>query len=49
VSDLYDPAQPNDYTMWCEQRIAKRAEEQRQRELQRHLEEQERMVRVFLL
>jgi len=43
VSDLYDPAQPNDYTMWCEQRIAKRAEEQRQRELQRHLEEQERM------
>ena len=29
----------------CEERLAKRKEEHRQRELQRHLEEQERVVR----
>ena len=44
VTDLYDPAQPNDYMEWCEERMAKRKEEQRQRDLQRHLEEQERLV-----
>ena len=40
-----DPAQPNDYMELCEERLAKRKEEHRQRELQRHLEEQERVVR----
>eukprot|EP00638_Chattonella_subsalsa_P006440 CAMPEP_0117740616 /NCGR_PEP_ID=MMETSP0947-20121206/4446_1 /TAXON_ID=44440 /ORGANISM="Chattonella subsalsa, Strain CCMP2191" /LENGTH=388 /DNA_ID=CAMNT_0005556761 /DNA_START=126 /DNA_END=1295 /DNA_ORIENTATION=+ len=41
VSDPYDPARPNDYTAFCKERVAKRKEEERQRELKKYMEQQE--------
>ncbi|CAM9141310.1 unnamed protein product [Discosporangium mesarthrocarpum] len=42
VEDPYDPAHPNDYVEYCNERINKKLEEEKQKELKKIMEEQER-------
>lgn len=44
VDDDYDPARPNDYMEYCRERIDKKKQEERDRELKIIMEEQEREV-----
>lgn len=44
VDDDYDPAKPNDYMEYCRERINKKKQEERDRELKIIMEEQEREV-----
>lgn len=44
VEDDYDPAHPNDYMEYCRERINKKKQEERDRELKIIMEEQEREV-----
>lgn len=44
VDDDYDPARPNDYMVYCRERIDKKRQEERDRELKIIMEEQEREV-----
>lgn len=48
VDDDYDPARPNDYMEYCRERINKKKQEERDRELKIIMEEQEREVRYKL-
>lgn len=45
VDDDYDPARPNDYMQYCKERINKKKQEERDRELKIIMEEKEREVR----
>lgn len=49
VDDDYDPARPNDYMLYCRERINKKKQEERDRELKIIMEEQEREVGVLVL
>ena len=49
VDDDYDPARPNDYMEYCRERINKKKQEERDRELKIIMEEQEREVRVHVI
>ena len=51
IVDEYDPAKPNDYEAYCQERLRKKREEQRQRDLKRQtkLLDQQRGSRDFLL
>lgn len=44
VDDDYDPAKPNDYMEYCRERLNKKKQEERDRELKVIMEEQEREV-----
>lgn len=46
VEDDYDPFHPNDYMEYCRERVNKKKQEERDRELKIIMEEQEREVRV---
>ncbi|CAM9975945.1 unnamed protein product [Pylaiella littoralis] len=46
VDDDYDPARPNDYMEYCRERINKKKQEERDRELKIIMEEQEREQKI---
>lgn len=47
VEDDYDPFRPNDYMEYCKERIDRKKQEERDRELKIIMEEQEREVSFF--
>lgn len=44
IDDDYDPFQPNDYMEYCRERINRKKQEERDRELKIIMEEQEQEV-----